>query len=64
VSDRPANVGSRNKKRWGVSGKSQFTVAFEKTYLTDTVEVRVPQDRESGYNRRPQPAGWWLEGAA
>lgn len=28
VSDRPADVGSRNKKRWGVSGKSRFTVAF------------------------------------
>jgi hypothetical protein len=63
VSDRPANVGSRNKKRWGVSGKSQFTVAFEKTYLTDAVKVRVPQDRERGYNGCPQPTGWSLEGA-
>jgi hypothetical protein len=64
VSDRPANVGSRNEKRWGVSGKSQFTVAFEKTHLTDAVKVRVPQNCERGYNGCPQPTGWWLEGAA
>ena len=64
MSDRPANVGARNKKRRGISGEAQHTVVFEKSYFTDSVKVRVPQNRERRYSGRLKCPGGWLEGAA